>query len=175
MGIWHQTKYLLRKNFQIKKRNKRETLQELLIPIWWVLLLLVIKLGVKTKEEPAVEDGNIPRFNLLSNTGGNSTNASVSLVGVVVEKAISKAGFQVVALLKKHSPPTVRYKGFNSSLEMVDYYKKYSESKKFGVGILFREAANKSIGYTIFVPVKDLPDVKTKLVGPGKSISLFCQ
>ena len=172
MGVWHQTKYLLRKNFHIKKRNKRETLQELLIPIWWIIILIVIKLGVKMEEQPAIKEGDITGYPLNANSSASGANSYVAntnaTVGVVIASEVSSFGSELFGLLSKHSPSAVSYMRFNTTTEMIDYYRENDKDSNFGAGIYFWKADDDSLAYTLFVREENFPDLKTQLVGPGK-------
>lgn len=168
MGILLQTKYLLQKNFHIKKRNKRETLQEILIPIWWILLLLVIKLGVQTKELPAVTDNEIPTNNVstlgLYNSVPQGNAATKPTVGYVINNVPNAD--RVMELVQNASNSAVSYLEFNSTDSMADYYRRYSESRSgLQLGIEFAKSKKKGVAYTIRVPVKAIPSTENKLTG----------
>ncbi|XP_031568598.1 ATP-binding cassette sub-family A member 5-like [Actinia tenebrosa] len=170
MSILRQTYFLLRKNFQTKKRHKRLTLQEVIIPIYWVLILLVIRLTVKIKDLPAVSSEQIPRYNLGSQNGGGgggnvSNMSSKPLVGVVTNN--DPQAKEVLFVLKNLSSSRNEYKEFSSSDEMVNYYRTYGESLQFGMGIVF-EKENETLSYTLRMSEGIVPDLKTKLVGLGK-------
>ena len=165
MGILLQTKYLLQKNFHIKKRNKRETLQEILIPIWWILLLLLIKLTVRTKELPAVTDSEIPTNNVstlgLFNSVPQGNAATKPTVGYVINNVPNAD--RVMELVQNISNGAVNYLEFNSTDSMADYYRRYSESSGLQLGIEFAKSKNKGVAYTIRVPVKAVPSIEDKL------------
>ena len=165
MGILLQTKYLLQKNFHIKKRNKRETLQEILIPIWWILLLLLIKLSVRTKELPAVTDSEIPTNNVstlgLFNSVPQGNASTKPTVGYVINNVPNAD--QVMELVQNISNGAVNYLEFNSTESMADYYRRYSESSGLQLGIEFAKSKNKGVAYTIRVPVKAVPSIEDKL------------
>ena len=166
MGILQQTKYLIRKNFHIKKRNKRETLQEILIPIWWILLLLLIKLGVQTKKLPAVKDSEIPTMNVstlgLSEPQGNATEKPT--IGYVINDIPN--AIRVMELVQNASKGDVNYLEFNSSDSMLEFYRKYSESKRLQVGVEFAKSKKAAgVAYTIRLPVQVIPSTENKLVG----------
>ncbi|XP_075437254.1 cholesterol transporter ABCA5-like [Ascaphus truei] len=44
VGVWRQTKTLLYKNYLVKCRTKKNSVQEILYPIIWLLLLMVVSL-----------------------------------------------------------------------------------------------------------------------------------
>ena len=165
MGILLQTKYLLQKNFHIKKRNKRETLQEILIPIWWILLLLLIKLSMRTKELPAVTDSEIPTNNVstlgLFNSVPQGNASTKPTVGYVINNVPNAD--QVMELVQNISNGAVNYLEFNSTESMADYYRRYSESSGLQLGIEFAKSKNKGVAYTIRVPVKAVPSIEDKL------------
>ena len=169
MGILHQTKFLLWKNYLIKRRNRRETLQEVLIPIWWILILFAIRFSIRTKELPAINDSQIPVASISSQgpvsleagpTGGNSNRP---IVGYVTNN-IPNARL-VIDLMQSFSKSAVNYMEFNSTDSMLDYYRKYSESRRFGVGIEFAKGKNVGLAYTLRVNKKLFPNPENKLVG----------
>lgn len=172
MGVLQQTKYLIVKNFHIKKRNKRETLQEILIPIWWILLLLVIKIGVRVKKLPPVNDSEIPTINVSTLEIPNSTpqgNATVKpTVGFVINNVPNAD--HVMKLVQNASRSVVNYLEFNSTDNMLDYYRKNSESQGLQIGIEFAKSKKTGVAYTIRVPVKDIPSTESKLVGKNEVI-----
>ncbi|XP_015768993.1 PREDICTED: ATP-binding cassette sub-family A member 5-like isoform X2 [Acropora digitifera] len=162
MGVLNQTRYLLQKNFIIKKRNKRETLQELLIPLWWTILLLVLKKALyKTGELPAVSDRQIPTVDIFKLVPRGNT--SKSLVGYVTN-GLSKASL-TIELLKNSSQSEERYVEFNTTDSMLDYYRKYSESRGFKMGIEFTKGKNQGLAYTLRLSKKNFPKADNKLVG----------
>ena len=167
MGILLQTKYLLQKNFHIKKRNKRETLQEILIPIWWILLLLLIKLSVRTKELPPVTDSEIPTNNvstlgLSASVAQGNANAKPT-IGYVINKVPNAA--RVMELVINASSGAVNYLEFNSTDSMEDYYRKYSEKSGLQLGIEFATSKKEGVAYAIRVPAKAVPLAENKLAG----------
>lgn len=171
MSILRQTYFLLRKNFQTKKRHKKLTFQEVIIPIYWVLILLIIRLTVKVKDLPAVPSEQIPRYNLgIQNGGGGGSiprnMSSKQVVGVVTNN--DSQAEQVLSVIKNLSSSTTEYKEFNSSDEMLDYYRTYGDSLKFGMGIIFEKDKTGGISYTLRMAEAIVPDLTTKLVGRGK-------
>lgn len=168
MGVLNQTKYILRKNYLIKRRNLRETLQEVLIPIWWILILFAIRLGVKSKELPAVKDSEIPIANVSSprlasfGSQGNSSRA----IGYVINDVPNAR--LVIELISNHSKAVkaaVNFMEFNNSDSMLDYYRKYSASTGFALGIEFAKGKNKGLAYTLRVNKKEFPKPDEWLVG----------
>lgn len=170
MRILQQTKHLIVKNFHIKKRNKRETLQEILIPIWWILLLLAIKIGVRVKKLPAVNDSEIPTFNVSTLEMPNPApqgNATVKpTVGFVLNN-VPNADL-VMKLVQSASISVVNYLEFNNTDSMLDYYRKNSESQGLQIGIEFAKSKKAGVAYTIRVPVKAIPSTESRLVGESE-------
>ena len=162
MGVLNQTRYLLQKNFIIKKRNKRETLQQLLIPLWCTILLLVLKKAIhKIGELPAVSDRQIPTVDIFELVPRGNT--SKSLVGYVTN-GLSKASL-TIELLKNSSQSEERYVEFNTTDSMLDYYRKYSKSRGFKMGIEFTKGKNQGLAYTLRLSKTNFPKADNKLVG----------
>ena len=163
MGILRQTKYLLRKNYLIKRRNLRETLQEVLVPIWWVVLLLVIGLSIPKQKLAPVRDSDIPTFN-VSALAPSSSGREGFIVGYVVND-IQKAR-RVIENMNNFSGK-VSYLEFNDTDSMLDYYRKYSESTGFEMGIEFAKGKSDKMAYTLHVGKKSapIPNPEERLTG----------
>lgn len=160
MGILQQTKYLVLKNFHIKKRNKRETLQEILIPIWWIVLLVIIRRTIPTEVKPAVGENDIPTANISSiGLAGSSGNASGRPNIAYVTNNLTNAG-SVMELVRNASKSAVNYLEFNTTDSMLAYYKEHTNLL---VGIEFGKGKEKGLAYTLRVP-GGLPSPKNKLV-----------
>ncbi|XP_065844261.1 cholesterol transporter ABCA5-like isoform X4 [Oscarella lobularis] len=56
MGTWTQTVYLLKRNYWIKTRNKRQSVQELLYPVYLVAILALIRAFVETSPLKPLRD-----------------------------------------------------------------------------------------------------------------------
>ena len=165
MGVLNQTKYILRKNYLIKRRNLRETLQEVLIPIWWILILFAIRLGVKSKELPVVKDSEIPIANVSSpglTSFGSQSNSSRAIGYVINDVPNARL---VIELISNHSKAAVNFIEFINSDSMLDYYRKYSASTGFSLGIEFAKGKNKGLAYTLRVSKKEFPKPDEWLVG----------
>ena len=167
MPIVQQTKYLVLKNFHIKKRNKRETLQEILVPIWWILLLLIIRTAIKTKVQPAVKENEIPTANIstlgLSNRGSQG-NTSIGYVTNNIPNAVP-----VMELVINASKDAVDYLHFNNTDSMVSFYMEHSSLL---AGIEFAKGKKNGLAYTLLVP-GGLPSPKNKLVGECRLAKLI--
>ena len=163
MGILRQTKYLLRKNYLIKRRNLRETLQEVLVPIWWVVLLLVIGLSIPKQKLAPVRDSDIPTFN-VSALAPSSSGREGFIVGYVVND-IQNAS-RVIENMNNFSGK-VSYLEFNNTDSMLDYYRKYSESTGFEMGIEFAKGKSDKMAYTLHVGTKSasIPNPEERLTG----------
>ncbi|CAH3191074.1 unnamed protein product, partial [Porites evermanni] len=166
MGILRQTKYLLRKNYLIKRRNLRETLQEVLVPIWWVVLLLVIGLSIPKQKLAPVRDSDIPTFN-VSALAPSSSGREGFIVGYVVND-IQNAR-RVIENMNNFSGK-VSYLEFNDTDSMLDYYRKYSESTGFEMGIEFAKGKSDKMAYTLHVGTKSapIPNPEERLTGQGQ-------
>lgn len=121
------------------------------------------------KELPAVRDSEIPTANISTmgpaNFGpqGNSSKMNVGFVTNDIPNAR-----RVIELMANYSKAAVNYLEFNSTDSMLDYYRKYSESTGFGMGIEFAKGKNKGLAYTLRVTNKAIFNPQSKLV--GKSI-----
>ena len=170
MGIIQQTKYLVLKNFHIKKRNKRETLQEILIPIWWIVLLVIIRRTIPTELKPAVGENEIPTANISSmGLAGSQGNAgSKPNIGYVTNN-LASAG-PVMEIVRNASKDGANYLEFNSTNSLLAFYKEHTNLL---VGIEFEKGKEKGLAYTLRVP-GGLPSPKNKLVGECSYITCIC-
>lgn len=144
-------------------------MQEVLIPIWWTLLLFFIRRSFKTPEMPAVSDSQIPVFDIFSPlpTGfGSQGNESKSAVGYVTN-GLPNARL-VIELLRNSSQSAVRYKKFNNSDDMLYYYRKHGETSGLTMGIEFTRGKNEGLAYTLLLSRTKFPKLEDKLVGQAK-------
>ena len=162
MGIVQQTKYLVLKNFHIKKRNKRETLQEILIPIWLIVMLAIVKRRLLTELKPAVRENEIPtaKISSMGLAGLPGIASSKPNIGYVTNN-LANAG-SVMEIVRNTSKDSAKYVEFNTTDSLIAFY---MEHTNLLVGIEFWNGKEKGLAYTLRVPRGRLPLPKNRLVG----------
>lgn len=169
MGIFRQTFYLLKKNFQIKRRHKRLTFQEIIVPIYWLLILVIIKLTTKIDVKPAIDSKDIPIQSLNAHQAGRPNvlaNTSMSPLVALVTDGDPKCE-KVVAELKNVTASRTNYIRFNTSDEMLNYYKKHGEKSNMGLAFVFKKEKDLGISYTMHLADGIAPKLTTKTIGGG--------
>ena len=161
MGIVQQTKYLVLKNFHIKKRNKRKTLQEILIPIWLIVMLAIVK-RLLTEPKPAVRENEIPtaKISSMGLAGLLGIASSKPNIGYVTNN-LANAG-SVMEIVRNTSKDSAKYVEFNTTDSLIAFYKEHTNLL---VGIEFWNGKEKGLAYTLRVPRGRLPLPKKRLVG----------
>ncbi|KAH0629332.1 hypothetical protein JD844_011317 [Phrynosoma platyrhinos] len=82
VGVWRQTRALLYKNCLIKWRTKKTSIQEVLIPITFLGLLIIISMMHPNKRHDEVPDSDPYNYSRISNfifgyTSGNDTTRKI--------------------------------------------------------------------------------------------------
>ncbi|CAK8683815.1 unnamed protein product [Clavelina lepadiformis] len=106
--LWRQIKVLLYRNFYLKLRTKSQTIQEILLPIYFVVLLVVLKLAAYKPDSlpslPNESNRSLSSFQLPDNTvfyvAPNFTEAE-SLINKVVTEVQSGSSFRMFASLEE--------------------------------------------------------------------------
>ena len=161
MGIVQQTKYLVLKNFHIKKRNKRKTLQEILIPIWLIVMLAIVK-RLLTEPKPAVRENEIPtaKISSMGLAGLPGIASSKPNIGYVTNNLVNAGS--VMEIVRNTSKDSAKYVEFNTTDSLIAFYKEHTNLL---VGIEFWNGKEKGLAYTLRVPRGRLPLPKKRLVG----------
>lgn len=174
MSILKQTYFLLKKNFQIKKRHKRLTFQEIIVPIYWLAILVIIKKTTKVNVQPAINSDEIPTQAVAAQSmppGGNSTsNSTMPLIGIVTDN--DPLCEQVFSVVRNVTEARTNYKRFKTSEEMVNFYKEHGESTKMGLGFVFKKDKQYGVSYTIRAAEGILPKPSEKFVDAGRCFIL---
>lgn len=167
MTVLQQTKHLLYRNYLLKMRNKKETLQEILLPIFLMLLLAGIRATFQTRDEPAIERKYMPKFSLLRHfplfVNGSKATPTVAFVSNNLKKASD-----IVAVLRAYAGSRLNFTDGKSVQEMTASYR--TQKKKFAFGIVFEESKTSYLGvkYTLLSPYKNQPSTIQKLIEIGK-------
>ncbi|RDD36392.1 ATP-binding cassette sub-family A member 5 [Trichoplax sp. H2] len=140
--IWKQTKCLTYKNFLIKRRDKKQFLQELLYPIYLICIVAIIRAFIKPRHYPVIQ--HFPQFSM-----GNVTlqlNDSYSLLYAPNDNPnIIKLINHTNALLGLNNPPL----GFANDSEIERYYTTGSNHQYVYAGVIFDSFSLSNISYTL--------------------------
>ncbi|KAL3876747.1 hypothetical protein ACJMK2_034544 [Sinanodonta woodiana] len=148
-SFWCQFKALVWKNFLLKKRNKKETIQEFLMPIYFILILAMIKFFIKPQTVPQLTD--FPVTDLFSNSfHPNLSKILVSPNETYVHNIMSKAGDVLKDVLGKS--PEFEY--FTSKLDAEKKYK--ANSNAVSAGVIFDYDRQGKFSYVIRMPYENI-------------------
>uniref|UniRef100_A0A2C9L655 ABC-2 type transporter transmembrane domain-containing protein n=1 Tax=Biomphalaria glabrata TaxID=6526 RepID=A0A2C9L655_BIOGL len=147
-SFWQQLKALLWRNILLKKRNKPQLFQELLFPVYFVILLVFVKNSMKQEKQPAM---SFPAINI-------SSFLSYSLLGgyIYVSPNTSQVKNRMDAILAELQRP-IFYEMFSSSKAAEAKYK--SNTSRVAAGIIFDYDQN-SNSYAIRMNSIYVPDTK---------------
>ena len=96
MGTWQQCVYLLKRNYWIKIRNKKQSIQELLFPIYMIAILAMVRALVKT--DPLESISPFPCQAIAHNFTPNVIGVSPPVYVPFVDDALRKAGLEAPPL-----------------------------------------------------------------------------
>lgn len=138
--VWHQTKALLYKNFLIKIRNKKQSLQEVLTPLFLLFLLVIISLFHPQREYNGLNTtvlGPLDQSPFLSSLVGYTP--VTNMTGLIMEKVSSECFRRVVDK-----------EGFADENALLNASRSHHESF---VGVIF----NSSMSYQLRFHHEDVP------------------
>ncbi|XP_060574789.1 cholesterol transporter ABCA5-like isoform X2 [Ruditapes philippinarum] len=152
--FWTQFKVLVWKNILLKKRNKKQTIQEILMPIYFIAILAMIKYFVKPKTWPEIQ--NFPPYHL------NDTKTFSTISGNILVSPDSSQSHRVMKeaadILKDIYRDSVFNVVFYNNTE--DSTKAYKASPKNVVaGIILNFDVTKptdDLNYAIRMPYTDI-------------------
>lgn len=158
MGLFmRQLYYMLYKNFLFKIRNKRQTVMEILIVLYFVMLLVIVKKTTPHDTEKAVTESEQILFKV---------NDKAMKIGFV-----KKTGGKFVDDLVRsvQSETNLTFYEFDSEDKMDDFYKHDKDKKNFSTGILFEyNTSSHELSYTIKTPFNLMADASVKDTDEGK-------
>uniref|UniRef100_H2XS45 Uncharacterized protein n=2 Tax=Ciona intestinalis TaxID=7719 RepID=H2XS45_CIOIN len=152
-SIWTQVKVLVYRNYLLKKRRRSETFQELIMPLYFVVLLVILKnFAYKPESNPEIPQGNTTDLFSNQNLVANNT-----LFYVAPQFAEAELLINTIEGFSPMSPKNLTVTYFNTLLEMETAYK--ANSVLNPIGIFF---PNKSIDdYMLRFPFTSLPSSAT--------------
>ena len=166
-----QTKCLMYKNFLMKKRDKKQFLQELLYPIYMVGILAMIRALVRPQQYPPID--NFPKLS-LDNATTSINRTHVLLYSPNNTANIYKIIQQVNHMLDLENPPI----GFLNESDMDLYYTTGFNSQGIIAGIIFNSYQSDNVSYTIrmadnAVPSTTLRTSTSSIRGNGQRYVYF--
>ncbi|EDV27708.1 uncharacterized protein TRIADDRAFT_53677 [Trichoplax adhaerens] len=145
-----QTKCLMYKNFLIKKRDKKQFLQELFYPIYMVGILAMIRALVRPQQYPEIK--NFPQLP-LDNITTNINQSYLLLYSPNNNADIDKIIQQVSQMLDLENPPV----GFVNSSDIEQYYRIGTNSRSILGAVIFNSYKSNNVSYTIRMPDSAIP------------------
>lgn len=167
MTIFEQTKHLLYRNYLLKIRNKKETLLEIFLPIFFMLMLASIRATIPVRDEPAIERSEIPTFSLFRDFPLFANNDNSTPTVAFVSNNLTKVK-EVMNVLRSHADGRVNFTESESVQLMTDTYR--SQREKYSFGLVFEASESSYLGlkYTLLSPYKNQPNTRDTLVEIGK-------
>lgn len=151
-----QTKCLMYKNFLMKKRDKKQFLQELLYPIYMVGILAMIRALVRPQQYPPIK--HFPQLS-LDNVTTSINQSHVLLYSPNNNAEIDKIVQQVSDMLDLENPPL----GFLNVSDMEQYYRIGFNSQGVIAGVIFDSYQSSNVSYTIRMADKLIPSTTLRI------------
>ena len=146
-----QTRCLVYKSFLLKKRDKKQFLQELLYPIYMVGILAMIRAFVRPQEFPVIR--SFPQLELDDIKTRLSINDSTIIYAPSDNADVVRVMNKTQSLLGLVNPPL----GFINGSVAEDYYKNASKSQNIFAAVIFDSFSTANTSYTIRMPDGLLP------------------
>ena len=163
MGFTSQVKYLLYRNFLLKRRNKKQTIYEALSVLYFVAILAVIrKTAVKPKVYKATDESQLPTYAVFPDQKqSNVTSFFIKPpkeIGYVLMPGSSQQASN--DFVKKLSDITgsfnITFKNYSNEEALENAHKAAPSHLTLGLVIKI-DAANRTVDYTIKVPYNSVP------------------
>ncbi|XP_041352800.1 cholesterol transporter ABCA5-like [Gigantopelta aegis] len=145
-SFWQQLKTLMWRNYLLKRKNKKQLSQEILFPVYFVLILAMIKIITKSHTFPAIKFYR----NSLSNSRFHFNTSKKLLVSP--DSAYVQTLMSVISSILEN----VQYENFSSLTEAEDRYK--ADPTDVAAGIVFNFTGTET-SYAIRMPYGSLPSV----------------
>lgn len=149
-GFMDQLRALLIRNLTLKKRDKRKTLSEFLMPLYFILILAIIRMAIKDKHYgPILEPhGNASLMSSLSAFEGKILHVAPNTTAVRnVTEEIQQLGANFLTNF------SVRY--YNSQDELIDIFQ---QDRLMLAAVVFSDDPLKNKSYVLrFNPLSNIP------------------
>ncbi|XP_052276886.1 ABC-type organic anion transporter ABCA8B-like isoform X3 [Dreissena polymorpha] len=152
-SFWSQFNALIWKNFLLKKRNKKQTIQEFLMPLYFILILALIRRVSKPNPLP-----QIPSFPTYDITNTSLLNPDLgSYILVVPDTNYTQTVMAEVAkiLISDFNIPDIKLRFFNSNENATASYLINATNIIGGVTFDLSSASN-NLSYAIRVPYHNI-------------------
>ena len=165
MGFGNQFKYLLYRNFLLKKRNYKQTLYEAISVLYFIAILALVRtFAVKPKTYKPITDAEMPTYLLYQSKNAPRSNTSAFLakaprkVGYVFLPGSNQVASQRVIekLLNVTAGYGTKFQKYSSESTLESAHKKDSVNLTLGL-ILKVDSGKNIVDYTIKVPYKSVP------------------
>eukprot|EP00794_Sanderia_malayensis_P009392 gene9392-10379_t len=165
MGFGQQIKYLLYRNFLLKRRNIKNTVYEVVSVLYFVAILAVLRsTAIKPKTDPAIKDGDIQTFPIFQTKTSLLNNASWSFAAppntigyVFLSGSDLDAGKLLIQKVQNYTNGYgIKFRELSSEKALDDLHR--IDSKNVSMGLIIDiSTSNKNVNYTIKVPFGKVP------------------
>nr|XP_006816830.1 PREDICTED: ATP-binding cassette sub-family A member 5-like [Saccoglossus kowalevskii] len=145
-SLRQQTKWLVYRNFLLKKRMYKLTIQEVLLPVYFIVILALTRMGIRPTTNEAVP--YFPPHDLM-NTSAFLPDTTLALAASPNSTDVEKVMDQISAMLN------MEYIMFEDEESMLAKYA--NNASLFSVGIIFNSDLSQNHTYAIRTPFEMLP------------------
>ncbi|XP_052071542.1 cholesterol transporter ABCA5-like [Mytilus californianus] len=156
--FWDQFKILMWKNILLKKRNKKQVAQEILYPLYFIAILILIKAFNKGTEKPRISD--FPAYSMTNAKflERNFFNGKYILISPDTSTSHSMANetikvFEEMGNITSGQGPSLMY--FTDKTAMDDYYE--ANTDNVAAGIIFEYSGGDNYSYALRFPSTKVP------------------
>ncbi|CAG2245460.1 ABCA5 [Mytilus edulis] len=156
--FWDQFKILMWKNILLKKRNKKQVAQEILYPLYFIAILILVKAFNKGTEKPRITD--FPTYSMTNAKflDRNFFNGKYILISPDTSVSHSMANetikvFEKMGNITSGQGPSLMY--FTDKTAMDDYYDAYTDN--VAAGIIFEYSGGDNYSYALRFPSNKVP------------------
>ncbi|KAK6171363.1 hypothetical protein SNE40_019569 [Patella caerulea] len=145
VSFFQQLKALMQRNILLKKRNKKQLIQEIFFPIYFVAILAMIKALSKPSTKPAIN-----RFPV------NSLNDSTFQFNATTKKILVSPNTTDIQTIMTHVSSllgSVQYEMYGDMKTIEDIYR--NNSKEIGAGLVFNYQGGNIMDYAIRMDYSD--------------------
>ncbi|WAQ99496.1 ABCA5-like protein [Mya arenaria] len=153
-SLFRQWKILVWKNYLLKKRNKKYTLQEILTPLYMLLLMVSVNALVQSRSSPELH--SFPEYNIANKSLHRPLSGHILVVpdNVRVRDIMNTT---VNILEAQFDAENIELKFFSTEEKAANFYQ--SGEENVFAGIIFKFGRNQSFGdfhYVIRFPFTDI-------------------
>ena len=167
MGFASQVKFLLYRNFLLKRRNSKQTIYEAVSVLYFVAILAVIRrTAVRPKVYSASDDSVLPRYALFPSEAKDQEPFLIKPpkeIGYVLLPGSSKQATNdfVGKLSNITGSYRIKFTSYPDEVALDDAHKAKSKNLTLGLVIKFN-STSRTVDYTIKVPYNSVPLTTTK-------------